>query len=164
MAASKVRETFEKGTDAFNRHDVEGFAEVLSDDVKTRASGVGELRGKPAVKAFYKSWIDAFPDARVEITGVTITDDLAVEEGVFTGTHRATLHSPGGDIPATGRNVRVDYVQIARYRGDKVSSFHLVFDRLEMLEQLGLAPAMSMEEAGAVQPGEEAGEGAQAPH
>jgi predicted ester cyclase len=162
MAASKVRETFEKGTDAFNRHDVEGFAETMTDDVKTRASGVGELRGKPAVKAFYKGWLDAFPDARVEITSVTITDDLAAEEGVFTGTHRATLHSPGGDIPATGRNVRIEYLQVSRYRGDKISSFHLVFDRLEMLEQLGLAPAMSMEEAGAGRP--EAGEGAQAPH
>lgn len=158
MAASKVREMFEKGTDAFNRHDVEEMAETMADDVRTSAPGAGELTGKQATKAFYKSWIDAFPDARVEIKGATCTDDMAIEEGVFTGTHRATLHGPGGDIPATGRQVRVEYVQIARYRGDKVSSFHLVFDRLEMLEQLGLAP----EEPAARRPGEMAGQGAPA--
>ncbi len=161
MAASKVREMLDKGTDAFNRHDVEAMAETMADDVRTRSSGSGEIRGKQAVKGFYKSWIDAFPDARVEITGATCTDDMAIEEGVFTGTHRATLHGPGGDIPATGRQVRVEYVQISRYRGDHVSSFHLVFDRLEMLEQLGLAPSA---EAESLRPGEMAGQGAPAPH
>ena len=87
---------------------------------------------------------------------------MAIEEGVFTGTHRNALHGPGGDIPPTGRNVRVDYIQIARYRGDKVSAFNLIFDRLEMMEQLGLAPS---QEAGASRrPGERAGEGAGMPH
>ncbi len=162
MAASKVREMFEKGTEAFNRHDVGALADTMTDDVKTRAPGVGEVRGKAAVTAFYKSWIDAFPDARVEIKGVTCTDDMAIEEGVFTGTQRNVLHGPGGDIPPTGRNVRVEYVQVARYRGDKVSAFNLLFDRLEMLEQLGLAPS---QEAGASRrPGEMEGKGAPMPH
>lgn len=161
MAASRVREMFEKGTDAFNQHDIEGLAATMADDVRVRASGAGEIEGKQATKAFYKSWIDAFPDARVEMTGVTITDDLACEEGVFTGTHRGTLHGPGGDIPATGRSVRVEYVQIARYRGDKASSFHLLFDRLEMLDQLGLAPSAEAQPMSR-RPGE--GAGAPAPH
>jgi predicted ester cyclase len=139
MAASKVREQFEKGTDAFNRHDADGFAETMAEDVRTRAPGVGELSGKAAVKAFYKGWIDAFPDARVEITAVQILDDMAVEEGVFTGTHRGTLHGPAGDLPPTGRSVRVEYMQVVRYRGDRAASFHLEFDRLGLMEQLGAA-------------------------
>ena len=162
MAASKVREMFEKGTDAFNRHDMDAMADTMTDDVRTRAPGAGEIRGKAAVRAFYQSWIDAFPDARVETKAVTCTDDMAVQEGVFTGTQRNTLHGPGGDIPPTGRSVRVEYIQVSRYRGDRVSTFNLLFDRLEMLEQLGLAPS---EEAGASrQMGEGAGQGAQAPH
>jgi uncharacterized protein (TIGR02246 family) len=156
MTASKVRELFEKGTDAFNRHDAEGFAETMAEDVTIRPPGMGELSGKAAVKAFYQSWIDAFPDARVEITAMQALDDLSVEEGVFTGTHRGTLHGPTGDLPPTGRNVRVDYVQIARYRGDKAASFHLVFDRLALMEQLGVGP--QAEEAPSRRPGEAAGE------
>ncbi len=158
MSTAKVREMFEKGTDAFNRHDIEEMGELLTDDVRVKSPGVGEVRGKPSVKAFYKSWVDAFPDARVEIKAVTCTDDMAIEEGVFTGTHRDALHGPGGDIPPTGRNVRVDYIQIARYRGDKVSAFNLIFDRLEMLEQLGVGPSA---EAGATRrPEERTGSGA----
>ena len=88
MAAAKVREMFEKGTDAFNRHDIEELGELLTDDVRVRSPGASEVKGKQSVKTYYKSWIDAFPDARVEIKAVTCTDDMAIEEGVFTGTHR----------------------------------------------------------------------------
>lgn len=160
MAAAKVREMFEKGTDAFNRHDIEEMGELFTDDVRLRSPGVGEIKGKQTAKTFYMSWVDAFPDARVEIKAVTCTDDMAIEEGVFTGTHRNVLHGPGGDIPPTGRKVRVDYIQIARYRGDKVSAFNLIFDRLEMMEQLGVTPS---QEAGA-RPEEKAGAGAGMPH
>jgi predicted ester cyclase len=140
MAASKVRELFEKGTDAFNRHDADGLAETMAADVRTRAPGVGEIIGKGAVKAFYKSWLDAFPDARVEITSVQFLGDMAVEEGVFTGTHRGTLRGSAGDLPPTGRTVRMEYLQVVRFRGDAVASFHLSFDRLELMEQLGFVP------------------------
>lgn len=161
-AASKIRQLFQQGTDAFNRHDAEGFAQRLADDVQAQAPGVGEIRGKQAVKAFYMSWLDAFPDGKVEISSVLCLDDVAVEEGFFVGTHRATLHGPGGDLPATGRHARVRYVQIARYRDDKIASFNLSFDRVEMLEQLGVMPSQEAEEASR-QPGEQPGQGAH-PH
>jgi ketosteroid isomerase-like protein len=46
-----------------------------------------------------------------------------------------------GDIPPTGRSVRLDYIQVLRFRNGKHVSFNLMFDRLLMLEQLGLIPA-----------------------
>ena len=70
-----------------------------------------------------------------------IAGDIVVEEGTFTGTHHGTLHTPAGDIAATGRRAAVDYIHVLRYRDDKHVSFKLVFDRLQMLEQLGLVPA-----------------------
>ena len=67
--------------------------------------------------------------------------DVAIEEGTFTGTHDGVLRSPAGDIPPTGRPVCVDYIQVLRFRDGKHASFSLMFDRLLMLEQLGLVPA-----------------------
>jgi ketosteroid isomerase-like protein len=72
---------------------------------------------------------------------VHIAGDVAVEEGTFAGTHHGTLHSPAGDIAPTGRQVAVDYIHVLRYRDGKHVSFSLLFDRLAMLEQLGLLPA-----------------------
>jgi predicted ester cyclase len=144
MASSGPRKTFEQGTAAFNAHDIDGFAATMTEDVSARAPGVGLLTGRQAVTGFYKSWLDAFPDGGVEIQAVHFVDDgFAVEEGAFHGTHRAPLRGPGGDLPATGRSVRVAYMQVLQFRGDKVSSFHLMFDRLELLEQLGVAAAAS---------------------
>jgi hypothetical protein len=79
-------------------------------------------------------------DAHVEVEAVHIIDDLAVEEGTFTGTHNGVLCGPMGDIPPTARFVKVDYIQVLRFRGGKRVSFNLMFDQLMMLEQLGLSP------------------------
>jgi ketosteroid isomerase-like protein len=136
-----TREAFEQGTDTFNAHDMDGFAAVLADDVVFAAPGGIEGQGKEACAAFFGGWIEAFPDAHVEITGVHIVDDVAVEEGAFTGTHHGVLRTPDGEIPPTCHPVRVDYIQVLRFRDGKHVSFHLMFDRLAMLEQLGLVPA-----------------------
>ena len=135
-----VRQAFEKGTATFNAHDLDGFAEVLADDVIFKAPGGIHGEGKAACAAFFGSWFAAFPDARVEVCAVHIVDDIVVEEGTFKGTQNGVLKGPMGDVPPTGRSVEVDYTHVLRYRDGKHVSFNLMFDRLMMLEQLGLVP------------------------
>jgi predicted ester cyclase len=138
--AMTVREAFQKGTDTFNAHDIDGFTSVLADDVVYRAPGISG-RGKAACAEFFAGWFGAFPDANVEVHALHVTGDIAVEEGTFTGTHNGVLRSPAGDIPPTGRPVTIYYLQVLRFRDGKHVSFNLMFDRLLMLEQLGLIPA-----------------------
>jgi predicted ester cyclase len=135
-----TREAFEKGTDTFNAHDLDGFASVLADDVVFQAPGGMRGQGKSACVEFYGGWLAAFPDGRVEVHDVHILGDIAVEEGTFSGTHDGILQTPAGDIPPTGRAMSVEYLQVLRFREGKHASFNLVFDRLHMLEQLGLIP------------------------
>jgi ketosteroid isomerase-like protein len=78
--------------------------------------------------------------ARTRVSSSTPAD-VAVEEGTFTGVHDGLLHSPAGDFQPTGRPVSLDYIQVLRFRDGKHVSFNLMFDRLSMLEQLGLIPA-----------------------
>ena len=70
-----AREAFEKGTATFNAHDIDGFAEVLADDVVFKAPGGIHGEGKAACAAFFGSWFAAFPDAHVEVQAVHIVDD-----------------------------------------------------------------------------------------
>ena len=139
-----AREAFEKGTATFNAHDLDGFAEVLADDVVVEAPGGVRGDGKAACVDFFGSWLGAFPDAHVEVHAVHVLGDVVVEQGTFTGTHDGVLHGPLGDVPPTGRAVRIDYVQVLRFRDGKHVAFNLMFDRLLLLEQLGLlaAPAV----------------------
>ena len=138
--STTVREAFERGTETFNAHDLDGFAAVLADDVTFEAPGALRGEGKDACVAFFGGWLAAFPDARVDVRASHVVGDVVVEDGTFTGTHDGVLHAPTGDIPPTGRPVRVDYLQVLRFRDGKHLSFNLVFDRLSMLEQLGVVP------------------------
>ena len=143
-----VREAFERGTSTFNAHDLDGFAQVLADDVVFEAPGGMRGEGKEACVEFFGSWFGAFPDAHVDVHDLHVVDDVAVEEGTFTGTHDGVLHTPAGDVPPTGRPVEIGYVQVLRFREGRHISFHLMFDRLAMLEQLGLVPAPAAAAAG----------------
>ena len=133
-----TREAFERGTDTFNAHDIDGFTEVLADDVVVVAPGPVRGEGRAACAAFFESWFGAFPDAHVEVHELHVLGDVAVEEGTFTGTHDGVLQSPTGAVPPTGRSVRLDYIQVLHFRDGRHVSFNLMFDRLLMLEQLGL--------------------------
>jgi ketosteroid isomerase-like protein len=145
--STTVREAFERGTETFNAHDLDGFAAVLADEVTFEAPGGLRGEGKAACVAFFGSWFGAFSDARVEVHHLHIAGDVAVEEGTFTGTHDGVLRGPTADVPPTGRPVSVDYLQVLRFRDGKHVSFNLMFDRLSMLEQLGLVPAPDSDEA-----------------
>jgi hypothetical protein len=46
-----------------------------------------------------------------------------------------------GDFQPTGGSVKLPYIQALRFREGKHVSFNLMFDRLQMVEQLGLIPA-----------------------
>ena len=136
-----AHEAFERGTDTFNAHDIDGFAAVLADNVVFQAPGGMRGQGKPACVEFYGGWLSAFPDGHVEVHDVHYVDDVVVEEGTFSGTHNGVLHTPTGDIPPTGRPVSLDYIQVLHFRDGTHVSFNLMFDRLLMLEQLDLIPA-----------------------
>lgn len=45
-----------------------------------------------------------------------------------------------GEFQPTGRSVNLDYIQVLRFRAGKHVSFNLMFDRLQIVEQLGLIP------------------------
>jgi ketosteroid isomerase-like protein len=139
--AATIREAFEKGTEAFNAHDIDAFTGVLAEDVVYQAPGGISGQGKAACAQFFADWFGAFPDAHVTVHALHMAGDVAVEEGKFTGTHRGVLRSPAGDIPPTGRPVTAEYIQVLRFRDSKHVSFNLMYDRLLLLEQLGLIPA-----------------------
>jgi hypothetical protein len=135
-----IREAFERGTEAFNAHDLDAFAETFADDVVQTAPGGMRFEGKAASMEFFAVWGDAFPDCHVELTRTIYTDDAVVEHGIFSGTHTGVFHTPEGDIPPTGRSVRAEYVQLLSYRDGLFTAGDLIYDRLALLEQLGLVP------------------------
>jgi steroid delta-isomerase-like uncharacterized protein len=138
--SQSVREAFDRATEAFNAHDVDAFVECFSDDFVQTTPGGGRAQGRSGAREFATMWFGAFPDAHVDVQRLVIEDDSAAELGTFSGTHTGVLRSPDGDVPPTGRSVRASYMQILRYRDGLCVSADLIYDRMELLEQLGLVP------------------------
>src|SRR3954466_353431 len=112
--SQSIREAFDRGTEAFNSHDLDAFGELFAEDVVTTAPGGMRAEGKAAATQSYGVWFEGFPDARIDLDHVIITDDAAIEQGTFSGTQTGVLHSPDGDVPPTGRSVKAPYMPLPR--------------------------------------------------
>jgi predicted ester cyclase len=143
IAASTLLETkalVERGIKNFNAHDMEALARDGAPDIVLTAPGV-KIQGTQAAKEYNQGWIKAFPDARVEAKNIIVQGKTAVVEGVFTGTNTGTLKTPMGDLPPTGRKVTGEFVQVFEIDRGLVKRNALMFDQVDMMTQLGMAPA-----------------------
>jgi steroid delta-isomerase-like uncharacterized protein len=133
-------EVAREGTEAFNAHDEQRIRASYADNVTFEAPGDVKLEGADATTGYAMVWLNAFPDARLDVHNELVCGDWVVQQFVFRGTHTATLASPAGDVPATGRRVEGRGVQVIRVVNGKVAEEHLYYDQVEVLTQLGLMP------------------------
>jgi len=131
----------ERDIKAFNAHDLEALARDAAPDVEGTAPGDVKLKGPQAGKDYNQNFITAFPDARVEAKKIVAQGNNVVVHGVFTGTHNGTLKTPMGNVPATGRKVKGEYVQIIEVDRGLIKRIDLIYDQVQLMTQLGMAPA-----------------------
>jgi steroid delta-isomerase-like uncharacterized protein len=115
---------------------------AISEDCEISLVPLGmTLRGHDGYRQFLLGWAEAFPDSRTEITNLYIGEDHAIIEFIGRGTHTAPLHTPTGDIPATGRKVEFRLCDVRRIKNGKFVSLHQYYDALGFMQQLGLIPS-----------------------
>src|SRR5438128_6971101 len=71
------------------------------------------FHGAKEFEAMVAGWYAAFPDLKHEIVREMESGDSYCCEMVMTGTHTGTMRTPKGDLPATGKKIRMvtcDYV------------------------------------------------------
>jgi len=137
----EARAVVERSMRAFNAHDLEALARDAAPDIEGTAPGDVKLKGPQAIKEYNQNFVRAFPDARVEAKNIFTQGGTVIVEGIFTGTHDGTLKTPMGDVPATGRKVRGEFVQIVEVDRGLVKRNSLTFDQVQLMTQLGMAPA-----------------------
>jgi steroid delta-isomerase-like uncharacterized protein len=125
---------------ALDAHDMDEAVTVFSDDVLTHFAGMRDIRGREQFKMLGGAFIEAFPDATIHPADIWEVGDAVISEGTYSGTHSATLRSPNGDVPATGKRMDLHYADVMRVRDGKVFYHAVYFDSAEMMAQLGLMP------------------------
>ena len=125
---------------AFNDHDESRIRELNAENAVIEAPGDVHVEGREAATQYGMAWLNAFPDARLNVKNELVSGDWVVQEFTFEGTHEGTLSGPGGEIPATHRRLNGRGVQIFRVEGEAIADTRLNFDQVQVMTQLGLMP------------------------
>lgn len=129
--------TMRRMYDLLNAGDIDGFGDHLADDFIEHEETPGLAPTKDGVKAFFRMYIGAFPDMRMEAEDVLTSGDKVVARARATGTHQGEFMG----MPATGKRIDVQLIDILRFGGDGLAHEHWgVFDALTMMQQLGVVP------------------------
>lgn len=118
-----------------NQGEFEVGEDFVADDVDYYRQG--ELRGYESLQADSEMWHEAFPDIEVTIEEV-ITDG---EWSTFRYTLRGTQEDEFEGIPPTGRTVDAQGIGATRIVDGEIVEYHLVFDGLGLIQQLGVMEA-----------------------
>jgi len=82
-----TRATIDSFNEAFNRHDADGVAALLSDDTvfedTSPAPDGRRIEGKAAVAEFWRGWFVRNPDARFEAEEIIVSGNQAVVRWVY---------------------------------------------------------------------------------
>ena len=119
-----------------NAKDFAVYDELNDPEFVNLSSPPGIPPNREGGKIFLSAFLNAFPDSRFTIDDMIAEGDRVATKKTFTGTHTADF----GEIPATGRRVTLQYVDIMRLRNGRIVEHWLSMDQLSFLQQLGVAP------------------------
>jgi len=125
--------------DAFNSRDFDLLSESVAPEGTITMIGSGQtFHGPDGARQYNTMWADAFPDGMVTVDRIIAQDDYVVVEFTGRGTHTGTLATPAGNLPATGRSVTLQLVDVLDFADGKVKSQRSYFDSGSLMAQLGI--------------------------
>ncbi len=131
--AATTRQVFE----LINAGDIDGFGALVADDFVEHEDLPGFPPDRDGVIAFFRMFTAAFPDLRMNPDEILVDGDKAVARVTATGTHQGEFMG----MPATGRPIDVQVIDIMRYDADgRIAEHWGLFDGLLMMQQLGAIP------------------------
>ena len=130
--------TMRRAYDLINAGDIAGFGALLADDFVEHEETPGLAPTKQGVIDFFTMYTAAFPDLRMTPEDVLSSGDKVVVRVRATGTHEGDFMG----VPATGRSIDVQLIDIVRFGDDGLAHEHWgVLDAMTMMQQLGVVPA-----------------------
>jgi predicted ester cyclase len=125
--------------DALNAADLDAVSASIDPSCDFAAPGFsGE--GPVAAVGWMRPFLAAFPGIHHEVLGTVETADAVAFELDIAGTHTAPLVGPAGEIPPTGLDIHIAAGNFWRVSDGRITSYHIHFDQMGFMAQLGLLP------------------------
>jgi steroid delta-isomerase-like uncharacterized protein len=100
--------------------------------------GVTLKPGREGVKQLCKIYVDAFNPMSVQVHEQYRDGNTVINRLTYSGTHSGTLSG----VPATGKQITTEAIDIVRFKGDRIAEHWGLFDAVGMLTQMGVIPPM----------------------
>jgi steroid delta-isomerase-like uncharacterized protein len=110
--------------------------ELLADDFVEHEDFPGIPPTREGVKQFFALLRAAFPDGTMTAEDLIAEGDRVAARAKFRGTHQGEFMG----VPATGRPVDVQLVDIVQFQDGVATAHWGVFDAMTMMQQLGAIP------------------------
>ena len=118
----------------FNEHRTDRASEFFAPDVEWHGGTLGTVEGADNVAAVVSGFIAALPDLAASEQSIVAEGDTVAVRYVVEATHQGDLLG----IPATGRRVRWDAVDVYRVSNGKIAEEWAADDMLAVLIGLGV--------------------------
>ncbi len=109
--------------------------EIMASDFVMHLNGQ-EIRRMAEVYELGNVQRTALPDARITHHEAIVAGDRVVIRWSSEGTHRG----PFGDVPATGKRIHFEGIDLFHLRDGKIVEVWIEFDNLGVLQQMGALP------------------------
>jgi steroid delta-isomerase-like uncharacterized protein len=120
----------------FNQHQVDRAHEFYAPDYLDHGATPGQPPGLEGAKHKWAAYIAAAPDMRATIQELVAEGDKVAVAWTVEGTQQGELLG----IPATGKHFRLPGMSIYRLAEGKIAEASEEWDRLDLLQQLGVLP------------------------
>lgn len=140
MSVKENLNTVDMALEAINQRDWKRFASLHADSFVQYSPNLAEpINGPRAVREYLESYVEAFPDVRLEKLRSFGQEDWVCLEFAFSGTHTGPMTSGEETIPATNKPVRGHETILLRLADGKLVEAREYYDQLGFMQQLGLA-------------------------
>lgn len=123
--------------EVLNTGNIDRVPEFCADDIVDHEEGPpGTPEGIEGVKAFVQMFHDGFSDVHASVEEVLADGDRVVARVRFTGTHDGDFMG----IPASGKKIDMETIDIVRVADGKAAEHWGVTDNMKLMQQIGAVP------------------------
>ena len=118
-----------------NKHNLDAIDDFHSTDFVNRSAIAGFSPTRDGMREGMGRMLAAFPDLQATIHDQIAEDDKVVTRKTLHATHKGDLMG----VPATGKRVSIEVIDIVRVKDNKAVEHWAVVDMLGLMQQIGAA-------------------------
>jgi steroid delta-isomerase-like uncharacterized protein len=138
LHVSRLHPILRRWVDSLNRG-APALEETFAADATVELVGHPEVHDRESFARALQAIAVAFPDLQFTVDELLPADEAA-DATVMRWTARATHRGELMGLPPTGRSVTFQGMIVDRLRDGKIVERHELYDRLALLQQLGVVP------------------------